>query len=138
MGANMKHKKWVSALMALVMVLLVSQPILAQKQFLKRLKEMFPDLDKKFANCHICHTYSQEKKETAEKENLNLFGKDLQAADKNKMYTSKKDGDEHKFTEEEIAAIDAALKEVLKKDSNGNGKSNEEDIKASVNPGEKK
>lgn len=134
----MKQKKWVSALVALVIVVLIGQPIFAQKAFLKRLKEMYPDLDKKFANCHICHTYSQEKKETAEKGNLNLFGKDLQANDKSKAYTNKKDGDEHKFTDEEIAAIDASLREILKKDSNGNGKSNEEDIKASVNPGEKK
>ena len=133
----MKANKFVAMLAAVAIVILAGQPIFAQKAFLKKLKEIYPDMKKEFANCSLCHTMNKEKKEHASKKNLNLYGKDLQAAPEAKIALDQKDEGDHKFTDEELTAIEAAIKAIAKKDSNGNGKSNEEDIKAGVNPGVK-
>ena len=133
----MKSNKFVAMLAAVAIVILAGQPIFAQKAFLKKLKEIYPDIKKEIANCALCHTFSKENKEHPTKKNLNLYGKDLQAAPEAKIALNQKDEDDHKFTDDELKAIEAAIKAIASKDSNGNGKTNEEDIKAGVNPGVK-
>lgn len=133
----MKSSKFVAVLAAIAIVVLAGQPIFAQKAFLKKIKELYPDIKKEIANCSLCHTFDKEKKEHPTKKNLNLYGKDLQAAPEAKIALDQKDEDEHKFTDDELKAIEAAIKAIAGKDSNGNGKTNEEDIKAGVNPGVK-
>lgn len=116
---------------AAVAVLFIAQPIFAQKAFLEKLKEVYPTLDSKLAKCTTCHTL--EKGDKPGKKNLNAYGKDLQAAPEAKTAMGKET--KGKYTPDELAAVATAIKAIGSKDSNGNGKSNDDDIKAGVNPG---
>lgn len=117
---------------SVVLVALIAQPIFAQKPFLEELKKIYPGLDNKFANCKICHAVEEGKKPG--KKNLNGYGKELQAAPEAKAAMS---GEHKKYTAEELKGVADAIKAIGSKDSNGNGKSNDDDIKAGVNPGVK-
>jgi hypothetical protein len=121
---------------ALAIVVLMAQPIFAQKAFLKKVKEMYPTLDKKIANCGLCHTVNKEKKEHPDKKNLNVYGKELQSEPLMKPALDQKDEDEHKFTDEELKAVEAAIKAVGPKDSDSDGATNEEELALSTNPGD--
>lgn len=121
---------------AVTVVALMAQPIFAQKAFLVRIKKIRPDLvEKKLANCHLCHSYDKDKKEEAGKDNLNVFGKDVQKDPNMKTITNLKDGDDHKFTEEELALFEKAFAAVLEKDSNGDGTSNKDKLEKGIAPG---
>ena len=128
--------RFIAMLGAIAVVASMAQPIFAQKAFLTRLKKIRPDLvEKKLANCHLCHSYDKEKKEEASKDNLNAFGKDIKADPNAKTITGLKDGDEHKFTDDELALFEKAFTAVLEKDSNGDGTTNKEKLEKGVNPG---
>ena len=110
----------VAMLGAIAAVALMAQPIFAQKAFLTKLKKMRPELvEKKLANCHLCHEYSKEKKEEATKENLNAFAKDLKNEPDMKTIIGLKDGDEHKYTDEELALFEKSFNSLLGKAANG-------------------
>lgn len=129
----MKRSQLAAGLTAIVAVFFIAQPIFAQKAFLDKLKEAYPGLDSKLAKCSTCH--SVEGKEKAGKKNLNAYGKDLQgAAEAKAAMSGEKKG---KYTPDELAGVLAAIKAIGSKDSNGNGKTNDVDIKAGVNPGAK-
>ena len=135
---NMKKSaaRFVAMLGAIAVVASMAQPIFAQKAFLTRLKKMRPDLlEKKLANCHLCHTYDKEKKEEAGKDNLNVFGNDLKSDPNMKTITGLKDGDEHKFTDDELALFEKAFTAVLDKDSDGDGTTNKAALEAGKHPG---
>jgi cytochrome c2 len=103
---------------------------------LVRIKKIRPDLvEKKLANCHLCHSYDKDKKEEAGKDNLNIFGKDVQKDPNMKTVINQKDGDDHKFTEEELALFEKAFAAVLEKDSNGDGTSNKDKLEKGIAPG---
>ncbi len=115
---NMKKTaaRLVAMLGAIAVVVSMAQPIFAQKAFLTKLKKMRPDLvEKKLANCHLCHHYDKEKKEEATKDNLNAFGKDLKSDANMKTITGLKDGDEHKFTDDELALFEKAFTATIEK-----------------------
>jgi hypothetical protein len=98
------------ALCAVMVVALAAQPIFAQKAFLKQVKLMFPDLDKAKANCSICHEYDKEKKEHPDKKNINALGKALHDQPAMKDVIDQKEGDDHKFTDDELKNVQTALK----------------------------
>ena len=135
---NMKKSaaRFVAMLGAIAVVASMAQPIFAQKAFLTRLKKLRPDLvEKKLANCHLCHTYDKDKKEEAGKDNLNVFGADLKNDPNMKTITGLKDGDEHKFTDDELALFEKAFTAVLEKDSTGSGQTNKEKLEKGIAPG---
>ena len=127
----MKRSHVASALCAVVVLVMSAQPIFAKKDFLEKLKEVYPNLDAKLAKCTTCHTL-EGKDNKPKKANLNAYGKELQGASEAKAAMSREKG---KNTPEELAGVAAAIKAIGSKDSNGNGKSNDDDIKAGVNPG---
>lgn len=102
-----------STLCAVVMVTLVAQPIFAQKAFLKEVKNLYPDLDKKVANCAMCHNFDKEKKEHPDKKNINSIGKMLHDRPEMKTVIDQKEGDDHKFTEDELKNVAAAVKALF-------------------------
>lgn len=118
---------------SVVLVAFLAQPIFAQKPFLEELKKIYPGLDSKFAKCTICHAVGQGEKPG--KKNINAYGKELQSSTEAKAAM----GGEHKgkYSADELKAVAAGIKAIGSKDSNGNGKSNDDDIKAGVNPGVK-
>ena len=135
---NMKKSaaRFVAMMGAIAVVASMAQPIFAQKAFLTRLKKIRPDLvEKKLANCHLCHTYDKEKKEEAGKDNLNVFGADLKSDPNMKTITGLKDGDEHKFTDDELALFEKAFTAILDKDSDGDGTTNKAALEAGKHPG---
>lgn len=99
-----------SVLFAPLVIVLIAQPIFAQKAFLKKLKEIYPDVDKNAMNCKLCHNYDKAKKEEPEKKNINAVGKALHDQPAMKTVIDQKDGDDHKFTAEELKNVEIALK----------------------------
>ena len=129
----MKRSQAAVALCAITAVLFISQPIFAQKAFLEKFKETYPGLDAKLGKCTTCHAI--EGKDKPGKKNLNAYGKDLQSAPEAKSAMGK--DTKGKYSADDLTAVGAAIKAIGSKDSNGNGKTNDEDIKAGVNPGVK-
>lgn len=129
----MKRSSIAVLLSAVLAVTFVAQPIFAQKAFLEQLKGAYPGLDAKLAKCTTCHTIEGAGKPN--KKNLSAYGKDLQSAPEAKAAMGKET--KGKYTDDELKAVLAGIKAIGAKDSNGNGKSNDDDIKAGVNPGVK-
>ncbi len=130
----MKRSRFAALFCAVMAVVFLAQPMFAQKAFLEQLKAAYPGLDTKLAKCTTCHTPAGGEKPG--KKNLNLYGKDLQGSAEAKAAM----GSEHKggkYSEDELKGVLAGIKAIGSKDSNGNGKSNDDDIKAGVNPGVK-
>src|SRR5437667_4245752 len=124
---------------ALSLVVLMAQPIFAQKAFLSKIKKLRPDLvANKVATCHLCHHFDTEKKEDANKDNLNAYGKEIQKDSNMKTVINQKDGDEHKFTEDELALFEKAFNASMDKDSDGDGATNAEEMALGTNPGDAK
>ena len=132
----MKRSTIVAGLGAVVVVAVLSRPIFAQKVFLDEFKKVYPNADAKLAKCTTCHTPTAEDKNKPGKGNLNLYGKEIQGSAEAKPAMGK-EGKPVKYTADDLKAVAAAIKAVGSKDSNGNGKSNDDDIKAGVNPGVK-
>ncbi|HLX64949.1 MAG TPA: thrombospondin type 3 repeat-containing protein [Planctomycetota bacterium] len=129
----------VGALVALALVVLLAEPIFAQKAFLSKIKKLRPDLvENKLATCRLCHNFDKEKKEEATKDNLNAYGKDIQKDPNMKTVINQKEGDEHKFTEEELALFEKAFNAIMDKDSDGDGATNAEEMALGTNPGDPK
>jgi hypothetical protein len=124
---------------AVALMVLAAQPIFAQKAFLSKIKKLRQDLvENKVATCHLCHHFDKEKKEDADKDNLNAYGKEIQKDANMKTVINQKDGDEHKFTEEELALFEKAFNAVMDKDSDGDGATNAEEMALGTMPGDAK
>ena len=121
------------AVLGVVLVSFVAQPLFAQKVFLDEFKKIYPNVDPKLAKCTTCH--SPQGADKPGKKNLNDYGKEIQGSAEAKPAMDKAKG--YKYTADDLKAVSAAIKAVGSKDSNGNGKTNDEDIKAGVNPGVK-
>jgi hypothetical protein len=104
----------------------------AQKPFLTRLVKVYSLEKEKNGTCKLCHEYDKEKNESPEKENINAIGKELGKAAEMKPVMGK--GDEHKFTPEELNAVEAAWKVISGKDTDGDGASNEEELALGTYP----
>lgn len=130
----MKRSQAAVALCSVTAVLIIAQPIFAQKAFLEKFKEAYPGVDAKLTKCTTCHTIEGAKDKPGKK-NLNAYGKDLQSAPEAKSAMGKET--KGKYSADELKAVGEAIKAIGSKDSNGNGKTNDEDIKAGVNPGVK-
>ena len=126
----MKRSQFAAALCAVVAMMFVAQPIFAQKAFLEKLKEVYPTLDAKLAKCTTCHAI--EGKDKPGKKNLNAYGKELQNAPEAKAAMGKEKG---KYTPDDLTAVAAGIKAIGTKTSGSNGKTNDENLKAGVNPG---
>lgn len=109
---------------------------LAQKPFNERLKKVFGLEKEKNGNCHMCHHYDKEKGESPEKDNLNAFGKELKAVPGMKPLLGK--DDEYKFTPADLDIVEAAVKTLLGKDTDGDGASNGEEFALGTFPADPK
>ena len=114
-------------------VVACARPSLAQKPFLERIKKVYSLEKEKNGNCHTCHTYDKEKKETPEKDNLNAFGKDIQKSPIMKTVINK--DDDYKFTKDDLDKVEAAVKSLEDKDSDGDGATNLEELMLGTSPG---
>ena len=129
----MKRSHVASAMCAVLALSFLGQPILAKKEFLEQFKATYPGVDAKLAKCTTCHAV--EGKDKPGKKNLNAYGKDLASAPEAKAAMGKEKG---KYTPDELKGVAAAIKALGAKDSSGSGKTNDEKIKAGVNPGASK
>jgi hypothetical protein len=120
---------------AIVCVGFLGTEALAQKPFLNKLRSVYSLEKEKNGSCKMCHSYDKEKGESAEKDNLNAYGKMLQAAPEMKPVVGK--GDEHKFTPEELNAVEAAVKATGDKDVDGDGATNLEEVMLGTYPADK-
>jgi cytochrome c553 len=127
----MKRSHFAAALCAVVALMFVAQPIFAQKAFLDKLKEVYPTLDAKLAKCTTCHAI--EGKDKPGKKNLNAYGKELQSTPEAKVAMGKET--KGKYTPDELTAVVAGIKAIGTKTSGSNGKTNDVNLKAGVNPG---
>ena len=93
-------------------LLFVTGSLLATMNDQKAFLEKYPDAKAKLGNCKTCHTGTPKKGEPS----LNPYGKDLGAAK----------GADGKY---DFAKVEA-------KDSDGDGKTNADEIKAGTNPGD--
>jgi len=116
-------------------VLFIGGEALAQKPFLTRLTKVYTLEKEKNASCKLCHTYDKDKGESADKDNINVYGKLLQGTPEMKPVIGK--GDEHKFLPEELNAVEAAVKATGDKDTDGDGATNIEEIVLGTYPGNK-
>lgn len=114
-----------------LLVLWLSLPVLAQKKFLERVRRHYL-LNQETGKCTLCH--APKPKEEPGKENLNVFGKDLQADPAIKISLGK-DG-EYKFNEAELAAVEQAAANIECKDSDGDGATNKEELELGTFPGD--
>jgi len=108
----------------------------AQKPFLTRLVKVYSLEKEKNGTCKLCHQYEKEKNESPEKDNINAIGKELSATVEMKPVLKK--GDEHKFTPEELNAVEAAWKAIAAKDTDGDGATNAEELALGTYPGDPK
>ena len=116
-------------------IVFVGGQTFAQKPFLTRLTKVYTLEKEKNASCKLCHEYDKEKGESAEKDNVSAYGKVLKEAPEMKPVIGK--GDEHKFTPEELNAVEAAVKATGDKDTDGDGATNLEEIILGTYPGNK-
>jgi len=122
--------------LAFGLVAVLGGPTFAQKAFKERIVKVY-DLDKtKNGNCHLCHAYDKEKKESPDKDNLNVFCKDI--AKRPEMKTLLGKDDDYKFTKEDIDKVEAAVKALENVDSDGDGATNLEELKLGTFPGDPK
>ncbi|MCW8132196.1 MAG: hypothetical protein KIS92_17750 [Planctomycetota bacterium] len=117
---------------ALVVVVGMALPVLAQKKFLEKVRRHY-QLDATTGKCTLCHQL--QPKEEPTKENLNAYGKDLAADPAIKPALGK--DDEHKFTDDELAAVEKAAVSIEAKDSDGDGATNKEELDLGSFPGDK-
>ncbi|HYG77977.1 MAG TPA: thrombospondin type 3 repeat-containing protein [Planctomycetota bacterium] len=115
---------------------LLANHSLAQKPFLTRLVKVYTLEKEKNGTCKLCHEYDKAKNESPEKENINAIGKELAKSAEFKPVMGK--GDEHKFTPEELNAVEAAWKVIAAKDTDGDGASNDEELALGTYPGDPK
>ena len=127
----MKRSNFVVALCAAFGLMFLAQPIFAQKAFLEQWKTIYPGAPDALEKCTTCHALTGADK--PKKTNLNAYGKDLQSSDEAKVAM----GGDHKgkYTPDELKAVAAGIKAIGSKQSNGNGHTNDDNIKAGVNPG---
>lgn len=116
-------------------VLFIGGEALAQKPFLTRLVKVYTLEKEKNGNCKMCHEYDKAKEQSPEKDNINAYGKMLQGTPEMKPVIGK--GDEHKFTPEELNAVEAAVKATGDKDTDGDGATNAEELALGTFPGNK-
>ncbi|HYG74470.1 MAG TPA: thrombospondin type 3 repeat-containing protein [Planctomycetota bacterium] len=122
----------VAILAACLTVGLMTNRSLAQKPFLTRLVKVYALEKEKNGNCKICHDYDTASNEVAEKGNINAIGKELAKLDEFKPVIGK--GHEHKFTPQELNAVEAAWKVIAAKDTDGDGATNDEELALGTYP----
>jgi hypothetical protein len=107
----------------------------AQKPFLTRLAKVYTLEKEKNSSCKLCHDYDKDKGESADKDNISAYGKLLKETPEMKPVIGK--GDEHKFTPDELNAVEAAVKATGDKDTDGDGATNLEEIVLGTYPSNK-
>lgn len=117
---------------ALVVIVGMALPAMAQKKFLEKVRRHY-QLDATTGKCTLCHDLKA--KEEPSKENLNAYGKDLAADPAIKPALGK--DDDHKFSEDELTAVEKAAVNIESKDSDGDGATNKEELELGSFPGDK-
>lgn len=109
----------------------IAEPVLAQKQF-KELVQTHFKLSAAQSKCTFCHG----DKKGPNKDNLNDFGKAIQADPDMKPLLNKKVG--YVYSQEELAILAKVIEKLGDKDSDGDGVSNAEEIALGTMPGDAK
>lgn len=137
----MKTKRMFAEVLAILVVtaaavMFLAAPSLAQKPFLERIRKTYGLEKEKTGNCKLCHSYDKDKGESPERDNLGVFGKDLQKVPGMKPLLGK--DDDYKFTPEDLNIVEASMKTILEKDSDGDGATNGEELALTTFPGDPK
>ena len=109
----------------------ITSPALAQKPFKEFVQTHF-SLSAAQSKCTFCHG----DKKGPSKENLNDFGKAIQADPDMKPLLNKKVG--YEYSAEELAILGKVIEKLGPKDSDGDGVSNAEEIALGTMPGDTK
>lgn len=121
---------------AFVAIGILAGSSLAQKPFNERLKKVYMLDKEKNGNCHMCHHYDKEKGESPEKDNLNVFGKEVSKVPEMKPLLGK--DDDYKFTPTDLDIVEKAVKSLESKDTDGDGATNIEEIALGTFPADAK
>ncbi|MBI3830128.1 MAG: hypothetical protein HY291_11460 [Planctomycetes bacterium] len=128
-----KQHRSIPVLAALLVVTVgLALPAMAQKKFLEKIRRAY-QLDATTGKCTLCHKLKE--KEDPGKENLNPFGKDLQADPAIKPALGH--DDDFKFTDAQLEAVLKAAQNIDDKDSDGDGVTNKEELDLGSFPGDK-
>jgi hypothetical protein len=119
----------IAAVLALAGVALLSVPAMAQKQFLELAKMRF-QLSAAQGRCTLCHG----NKKGPNKDNLNDFGKAIQADPAMKPLLDKKVG--YEYSDEELALLAKVIDQLGDQDSDGDGATNREELALGTFPGD--
>ncbi|MEI6235685.1 MAG: hypothetical protein WCT04_21730 [Planctomycetota bacterium] len=131
----MSPTKIAAPVLILSFVWVLSAPALALKPFLGEVRKAF-NLGEDEGSCRICHTFDDTKKEKPTEHNVNAFGKDLS---RNKTFRSLGELEEVEvLNDKQMAGVRAALLEIARYDSDGDGASNIEELKLGTGPGNPK
>ena len=120
--------------LAFALALLAARSASAQKQFSDRMRTAFGLEKDKTGNCHLCHKYDKNKKESPERDNLDAYGLQLQKAAEFKPLAGK--DEDHDFSAEELNKFEAAVRALWDKDADGDGATNGEEISLGAFPGD--
>ena len=119
----------VALLMACGVIGALAIPVLAQKQFLELAKERFK-LSAAQGRCTLCHGVGKG----PNRNNLNVFGKAIQADPDMKPLLDKKVG--YEYSDEELALLAKIIDKLGDKDSDGDGATNREELALGTFPGD--
>lgn len=113
---------------------LLDAPGLAQDAFMKRIRKDHSLNPRVNGNCKLCHAPKENEKPN--RENLNAFGKQIQAQEAMKPLLGK--DHDYKFSKEELDTLMTVVDGLAGQDADGDGATNGEEIALGTFPGDEK
>lgn len=119
---------------ACAVALLLDAPSLAQDAFMKRVRKDHGLNPRENGNCKLCHAPGENEKPN--RENLNVFGKQIQSQEAMKPLLGKEH--EYKFSNAELDTLMTVVNSIAGQDADGDGATNGEEIALGTFPGDEK
>lgn len=119
---------------AFAVAVLLDAPGLAQDAFMKRVRKDHSLNPRENGNCKLCHAPGENDKPN--RENLNVFGKQVQGQEAMKPLLGKEH--DYKFSKEELDTMMTVVNGLAGQDADADGATNGEEIALGTFPGDEK